>query len=99
MRIGMLALLVLPVGVAQAAEPTKPNTLTHDEIVDGWIQLFDGQTIFGWKREGGAATVENGELVLAGQGRGTVTTTGCFGAAQVHLEVLVKEGKGCQIMV
>ena len=44
---------------APAAAATKPAdfaftkapvvTLTEAEIRDGWIQLFDGQTLFGWK--------------------------------------------------
>ena len=32
---------------------TKPadgsNWLTREEISEGWIRLFDGQTLFGWK--------------------------------------------------
>ncbi|MGL5097848.1 MAG: 3-keto-disaccharide hydrolase, partial [Planctomycetia bacterium] len=27
------------------------NTLTPEEIADGWILLFDGETKFGWKAE------------------------------------------------
>ena len=37
-----------------AAEPeaaVKQNVLTSAELADGWIQLFDGQTLFGWSRE------------------------------------------------
>ena len=29
-------------------QPPKP-LLSADEIADGWIQLFDGETLFGWK--------------------------------------------------
>jgi hypothetical protein len=33
---------------AAGPERTKENTLTAEEIADGWIQLFDGETLFGW---------------------------------------------------
>jgi hypothetical protein len=44
----VLCLLVLlhSLPVTQAAEH---NTLTKEELADGWILLFDGQTDFGWK--------------------------------------------------
>jgi len=28
------------------------NTLSQKEISEGWILLFDGQTLFGWTQEG-----------------------------------------------
>ena len=31
-----------------AKQPPKPQ-LSADEIADGWVQLFDGETLFGWK--------------------------------------------------
>jgi len=39
-------------------EPASPGlelaTLPDDELADGWISLFDGQTLFGWKAHGNA---------------------------------------------
>ncbi|MFM9964187.1 MAG: DUF1080 domain-containing protein, partial [Planctomycetaceae bacterium] len=34
--------------VLQTQQPPKPQ-LSADEIADGWVQLFDGETLFGWK--------------------------------------------------
>lgn len=31
-----------------AKQPPKP-ALSAEEIADGWVQLFDGETLFGWK--------------------------------------------------
>ena len=28
---------------------TEQNTLTDDELADGWVSLFDGRTLFGWR--------------------------------------------------
>ena len=32
-----------------AGGKAKPNTLTPQEIADGWLLLFDGESTFGWK--------------------------------------------------
>jgi hypothetical protein len=50
----------------------EPNTLTPEEIADGWILLFDGQTDYGWhaaskanwKVADGAISVDSGEMGL-----------------------------------
>ena len=46
----MMALLLLAVALAlpDAARAAAPNTLTPEELADGWILLFDGETLFGW---------------------------------------------------
>lgn len=54
---------------APVAAPVKPaapaanvNTLSEKEVAEGWLLLFDGETTFGWKVEGGEAKVEDGWL-------------------------------------
>jgi len=43
---------------------SQPNTLTQKEIDEGWILLFDGETVFGWQPVGTAKwSVENGVIV------------------------------------
>jgi hypothetical protein len=44
----------------------KINSLTPQEIRDGWLLLFDGDSTFGWQIDG-EATVEKGVLVLGGK--------------------------------
>src|SRR5262245_13339512 len=66
-----LLVAALPVG---AAEPARPNTLTPQEVADGWLLLFDGETTFGWKIDG-EAKVEDGLLVLGGTKATTAETT------------------------
>jgi hypothetical protein len=65
------ALVVSGVPVV-ADEPPKPNVLTPQEIAEGWLLLFDGETTFGWKIEGDAK-VKNGSLVLGGGEKPTST--------------------------
>lgn len=69
----MLNTLLLSV-VCLAAPPTvpyvaAPNSLTPWELPDGWISLFDGESLYGWeagskanwKAEGGVISVSSGE--------------------------------------
>ncbi len=41
--------ITLTIMAADAAPAAKHNTLTKEEIADGWILLFDGETMFGWE--------------------------------------------------
>ncbi|MBI3840263.1 MAG: DUF1080 domain-containing protein [Planctomycetia bacterium] len=62
-------LAVILVAAALAAEP---NQLTPEELDDGWILLFDGETDYGWKAgskanwkvTGGVISVSSGEMGL-----------------------------------
>jgi hypothetical protein len=47
-----------------ADDKPKPNTLTPQEIADGWIMLFDGETTFGWGKEGNPQ-VKDGNLIFS----------------------------------
>jgi Domain of Unknown Function (DUF1080) len=74
-----------PVSTQVAAEP--PTLLTPEEINDGWISLFDGQTLFGWKAHtqvnwqvvDGAITANEGE-------NGLLCTTSEFADYLLKLE-------------
>ncbi|HEV3416227.1 MAG TPA: DUF1080 domain-containing protein [Pirellulales bacterium] len=46
---GLLSIWIIPlVGAAADSSDAKQNSLSKDEIAEGWIQLFDGETLFGW---------------------------------------------------
>ena len=70
----LLLLLVTALPATGDKTPPKPNTLTPQEIADGWVLLFDGQTTFGWKVQG-EAKVHGGTLVLGGTKETVVSTT------------------------
>jgi hypothetical protein len=58
---------------------SKPNTLTQQEISDGWILLFDGETNFGWESHGGADwKIADGIISVSSGENGWLGTTSQF---------------------
>jgi hypothetical protein len=85
--------LVAVLGLALAASvlPTAAaanNTLTPAEVAEGWILLFDGDTLFGWAPRGTAEwEVTHGVVThRAGTGGGALSTTTEFGDFQLALD-------------
>ena len=76
-------ILFLLVSVAQAAE----NVLTPEQINDGWIALFDGETLFGWEATSDANwRVEEGAITVDAGEEGWLMTTSEFAGYELHLE-------------
>lgn len=76
-RIFALVLLALPL----AAQ------LTQKEIDDGWISLFDGSSLFGWKVEGAAEwMVEDGAITTKPGPYGWLRTTSEFADYELKLD-------------
>jgi hypothetical protein len=63
----------------------KPNALTEQEIKEGWIRLFDGDTLFGWTTTGGVDS-RGGLLSIGGDKGGSAATTTAFGPGVVRLK-------------
>jgi hypothetical protein len=80
----LILLLVLSGGAALPADDPKANTLTPQEIADGWIMLFDGEATFGWKVNG-EVKVANGVLTLGGQQESSIETTTVFGRGDIRV--------------
>ena len=61
------------------AEVKKDNSLTPKEISDGWIQLFDGESAFGWLPRGdGKWKTEKGVIEISEGGNGFLASTTDF---------------------
>ena len=59
---------------AKIAEPFKP--LTDAELADGWISLFDGQSLFGWKAHSKAVwSIKEGAVGVSSGEKGLLCTT------------------------
>ena len=61
--------------LSSCTESVGPNQLTKKEKEDGWVLLFDGQTMDSWRgyckdAVPGAWTVEDGTIHIQGSGRG-----------------------------
>ncbi|HTU27447.1 MAG TPA: DUF1080 domain-containing protein [Pirellulales bacterium] len=74
----------------QAADPTGQrvqNQLTKEELADGWILLFDGETLFGWSASSKADwQVANGVISAAGGEPGLLNTTNPWGDFQLKFD-------------
>ena len=59
-----LLVMTAAFAAAQVNMASMPNTLTQREVEEGWILLFDGESLFGWTAVGEPKwAVENGALV------------------------------------
>ncbi len=77
----ILLLLAACLSLAHAAPAVAPalNRLTPQEIADGWLLLWDGETLFGWESHGAPAwRIANGVLVADSPDGGWLGTTTAF---------------------
>jgi hypothetical protein len=89
MRPILSVVLVLALAGPAAAQPKA--ALTPQEVADGWLMLFDGETPFGWAIDG-AAEVKDGTLILGKGKKTTARPTSRFGASFEY--ILEVAGKG-----
>ena len=69
-----------------ADEKTKPNALSAKEIAVGWIQLFDGESTFGWTVVGDAK-VKAGVMILGGEKAASMIHATQFGSFECVGEI------------
>lgn len=71
----------------------QSNRLTPQEVAEGWILLFDGESTFGWSARGGSTwTVRDGALCYEpGSGGGYLSTTSEFANYQLHAEFWIDD--------
>lgn len=94
----LLAALAAPAALGAEADPPPPaappaNTLTQEQIAAGWIQLFDGETTFGWEPIGRAKwAVTDGVLHSDGGKPGWLVTTSEFADFILRFEYRMRKG-------
>jgi hypothetical protein len=66
------ALAFLCAAAAGAADDAGRDTLTAEEVAEGWVALFDGATTRGWVVEGDVR-VADGQMILSGPARAVPT--------------------------
>lgn len=74
------------------ARPLKQ--LSAEQLDDGWIELFDGQTLFGWQAADASVDwrVEHGAIVAETGGPGLLTTFVPFADFELRCEVRLERG-------
>lgn len=78
MILATLLFLGLP-AAGQTARAADANRLTPEELADGWVLLFDGETKFGWVATSDADWKVADGVISVGQGKqGLLRTTSPF---------------------
>jgi hypothetical protein len=66
---------------------SDPNTLSSEELAEGWILLFDGETLFGWRPTTEANwEVHDGAISVSEGDPGLLCTTSQFGNYQLQVD-------------
>lgn len=74
-----LLLILLLGSTAVSAQESKPNTLTARELADGWLLLFDGDSLYGWQPASKADWKVTDGVISVGSGeKGLLCTTSEF---------------------
>ena len=81
------------VDIETPAATAEQNTLTDEERADGWILLFDGESLFGWKQANKANWKATDGVISVSKGEvGLLHTTSQF--ADYRLKVDFRSAKG-----
>lgn len=78
---------------AKPSSAEAPTLLSDDLLAKGWISLFDGQTLFGWRPTSQADwQVKDGTIAVTHGEKGLLATTTEFGDYVLHVEFLAARG-------
>jgi len=83
---------------AKTSEPLKP--LTDAELAEGWIALFDGQSLFGWKAHSKAVwSIKEGAVGVSEGEKGLLCTTVPFDNYVLKAEFRAAKGTNSGIFL
>jgi hypothetical protein len=86
---------------ASAQEAAGGEDISPETLASSWINLFDGETLYGWTpAEGSAAwTVEGGLLVSPAGKEGLLATTSQFKDFELRARIRTRPGATARIML
>ncbi len=86
--VGPVVVLLTLLAAAKPGRAAElPQPLSQEEIANGWIALFDGQTLYGWRAESKADwRVEDGAIKATSGEAGLLRTTTQFSDYLLRLE-------------
>jgi hypothetical protein len=94
-----LSLLVLLASLSARAADPPPNSLTPEEIAQGWVLLFDGKTTFGWTSPNDSKwTIADGMLAPQKGKAGFLVTTTTFSDFELSFEVNQSEKSTLEVI-
>jgi hypothetical protein len=95
-----MLLVLSPLAFAWGADEPKHNTLTPQEIADGWILLWDGETTFGWNVLNESKwTILDGLLAPQAEKPGLLVTTTPFRDYELALEYQTKQDSKADVLI
>ena len=78
----------------------EPNTLSDEEAAEGWLLLFDGETMFGWRPAGKANwRVQDGTLAVDSGDQCLLRTTTQFADYLLRVDFRYEEGTNSGIFL
>lgn len=84
----------------EAVPEAPPVLLTDEELAEGWISLFDGQTLFGWNPTSEADwAVEDGTIAVASGEKGLLCTSTRFANYVLKLDFRSDKGTNSGIFL
>lgn len=93
--LAVIACLVVAVSVVglSLTGAAAPKPLSPEEVADGWVMLFDGETLFGWQPAGNANWRAKQGVLSASEGeQGLLATTSDFADYVLKLDFRAAAG-------
>lgn len=95
-----LAFLLLAAIASAADEMPRQNTLSPEELAEGWILLFDGETLFGWQPNNQANWhVTDGAIAVSEGEQGLLNNTSEFADYQLRVEFRARKATNSGIFL
>jgi hypothetical protein len=82
-----IVLVLIACFAAATARSEEQNKLTSEELADGWILLFDGETMYGWTPSSEANWAVQDGIISVSKGKGGLLCTNSeFGDYQLKVD-------------